>query len=72
MKVLVKTNNIVLLSWLQALLSAEMIQTYILDNHASIMEGSASAIPRRLAVNEIDFDSAKQILVDAGEGQFLE
>ena len=72
MKVLVKTNNIVLLSWLRALLKSEMIKTYILDNHASILEGSTSAIQRRLMVNEIDYESAKQILADAGEGQHLE
>ena len=50
MKVLLRTNDVVKLSWLQALLADSGIETMVLDMHTSILEGSAGAIPRRLAV----------------------
>ena len=39
----------------------------MLDSHTSVLEGSALAIPRRLAVLEEDYDRARRILAEAGE-----
>jgi hypothetical protein len=39
----------------------------LFDQHTSILEGSAGAIPRRLAVSTDDFDRACRLLRDAGE-----
>jgi hypothetical protein len=51
MRVLMTTNNPVRLSFLTALLADAGIRTIVLDQHTSIAEGSAGAIPRRLMVD---------------------
>ena len=53
MKELLRTNDIVRLSWLTALLADAGIEAMVLDSHTSVLEGSALAIPRRLAVDEL-------------------
>lgn len=67
MRVVTTSNNLVRLSFLQALLADAGIETTVLDSYTSITEGSAGAIPRRLAVQTDDFIRASRILRDAGE-----
>ena len=67
MKELLRTNDVVKLSWLQALLADGGIDALVLDQHTSILEGSAGAIPRRLMVADDDYSRAKRLLTDAGE-----
>ncbi len=67
MKELVRTNDVVKLSWLQALLADAGIHAVVLDVHTSVIEGSIGAIPRRLAVIEDDFARARRVLKAAGE-----
>ncbi len=62
-----RTNDIVKLSWLQALMSDAGIECVVLDQHASIIEGSIGAIQRRLMVLEDDANQARRVLTDAGE-----
>ena len=71
MKELVRTNNPVLLSWLQSLLRQEGIESFIFDSHMSVLEGSANAIARRLMVIDDDYDMAREAMTEAGEGQYL-
>jgi hypothetical protein len=54
MKELVRTNDVVRLSWLQAVLAEADIAVVLLDSHTSIVEGSIGAIPRRLMVADAD------------------
>jgi len=67
MKELLRTNNPVRLSWLQALLSDSGIDTLVLDHHTSLVEGNIGAIPRRLMVADGDLARARALLVQAGE-----
>lgn len=67
MRELIRTNDVVKLSWLQALLSDAGIRAVILDTHTSIIEGSIGAIPRRLAVVEEDYERACRVMAEAGE-----
>ena len=67
MRVLITTNNAVRLSFLTALLADAGIETFLLDLHASIVEGSIGAIPRRLMVRDEDHEQASRILRDSGE-----
>jgi hypothetical protein len=67
MRALITSNNLVQISFLTALLADAGIRTTVLDGHASITEGSAGAIPRRLMVDSDDFDRACRILREAGE-----
>lgn len=67
MKELLRTNNPVRISWLTALLADADIEAVVLDTHMAVLEGSASAIRRRLMVNNDDYPRARRVLVDAGE-----
>ena len=67
MKELLRTNNPVRISWLTALLADAEIEAVVLDTHMSVLEGSASAIRRRLMVGNDDYPRARRILEDAGE-----
>ncbi len=71
MKELLRTNDPVLISWLQALLRDDGIESIVFDAHMSVLEGSAGAIPRRLMVIDDDFVRARRTLTDAGEGHRL-
>jgi len=67
MRVVLTSNDVVRLSFLTALLADAGIDSVLLDNHTSVLEGSAGAIPRRLVVSEDDYAQALRILRDAGE-----
>jgi hypothetical protein len=45
-----RTNDLVLISWLVALLKGDGIETFVMDTHFSVLEGSIGAIPRRIMV----------------------
>ncbi|MBT6221281.1 MAG: DUF2007 domain-containing protein [Rhodospirillaceae bacterium] len=62
---LVRTNNMVMLSWLVAQLREENIEPVILDYNISIVEGSIGAFPRRVMVDEVDYPQARVILAEA-------
>jgi len=61
MKELIRTNDIVFLSWLQAALADAGIDALVFDQHTSALEGSIGALPRRVMVTERDFERALQI-----------
>jgi hypothetical protein len=67
MKELLRTNDPVRLSWLQALLRDSGIESLVLDQHTSLVEGSIGAIPRRLVVAAADYARARAALLAAGE-----
>eukprot|EP00439_Symbiodinium_sp_Y106_P088829 s1_g1365.t1 len=64
-KELLRTNDVVLLSFLEARLQGEGIEPFILDMNASIVEGSIGILPRRLMVIDEDFERAKGIVTAA-------
>ena len=72
MKQLLRTNDPVLLSWLDVLLRDAGIESMVFDTHTSILEGSAGAIPRRLMVIDDDFEAARKLLIEAGHGGDLD
>lgn len=67
MRELIRSNDPVHLSWLQALLADAGIACVVFDTHAAALEGGASAIMRRLAVDDDDWSRACRLLDDAGE-----
>jgi hypothetical protein len=67
MKELLRTNDPVRLSFLEALLRDSGIDSLVLDHHTSLVEGSIGAIPRRLMVLERDYRHARSVLAAAGE-----
>jgi putative signal transducing protein len=67
MRVIATSNDPVRLSFLAALLTDAGIASLLLDQHASVMEGSIGAIQRRLAVADADLAVARRVLAEAGE-----
>jgi Putative prokaryotic signal transducing protein len=65
-KELVRTNDLVRMSFLQALLTDAGIEHVVLDTHMSITEGNANFIAPRLMVDSADYSRAKRLLADAG------
>lgn len=65
MKELTRTNDPVLLSWLCSRLAEENVEAIVFDAHASVMEGSISAIQRRVMVDERDLYRARRVLDEA-------
>jgi len=65
MKELLRTNDVVRLSWVQALLADAGIRSLVLDQHTSLVEGSIGAIPRRVMVAERDHTRACRLIAEA-------
>jgi hypothetical protein len=63
---LVRTNDMVLVSAVGALLDGAHIHHLVLDQNMSIIEGSLGVLPRRILVHEDDNLQARQLLRDAG------
>jgi len=68
MKKLLRSNELVFLSWIQALLTSEGIEPILLDIHTSVLEGSTWAIPRRMMVHDEDYHRARRLVTDADAG----
>jgi Putative prokaryotic signal transducing protein len=68
---LLRSNDMVLLSFVRALLEAERIEVFDLDQHASVMDGSVAMVQRRLMVHDKDERAARQLLKDADLGHVL-
>jgi hypothetical protein len=65
MKELIKSNDAVLLSFIEALLKEATIPYQIADQHMSIIEGSLGVLPRRVLIHDEDYDAARRILAGA-------
>jgi len=68
MQELLRTNDLVRLSWIEALLTDAGIGCLVLDQHTSLVEGSIGAIPRRLMVAERDHRRAQSLVAEADAG----
>ncbi|OCP00277.1 MULTISPECIES: DUF2007 domain-containing protein [unclassified Ensifer] len=66
MKELIRTNDVVVLSFAESLMKDAGIASLIADQGMSILEGSLGLLPRRFLVAEEDADAARRILIDAG------
>jgi len=67
MKELLRSNDVVRLSWAQARLREAGIDSVVLDQHTSLVEGSIGAIPRRLMVADEDHRRARALIAAAEE-----
>lgn len=67
MRTIALSNDLVRLSFLTALLRDAGIHCVLLDGHASAVDGSIGAVPRRLVVAPEDESRARRVLEEAGE-----
>ena len=68
MEELLRTNDIVLISFVEALLRDAGINSLTADQNMSILEGSIGLLPRRILVHSDDLDGARRLCADAGVG----
>lgn len=71
MREILRTNNPVLLSFVEVLLRDAGVQPIVADGNMSIMEGSIGVLPRRILVRSVDHRRARQVLVEAGLGHWI-
>lgn len=71
MREIVRTNDTVLISAIEALLNVADITHMVVDQNMSVLEGSIGAFQRRILVAEDEFAKARQLLADAGFGKEL-
>ena len=62
---LVRSNDLVHLSWAQAMLAAAGIECLLADANVSGVEGNIGAFPRRLLVADYDRLRAERVLAEA-------
>jgi hypothetical protein len=68
---LVRTNDAVVISAIEALLKGAGIPHLLADQNISVLEGSIGAFQRRILVGEDEIDAARQLLTEAGFGREL-
>ena len=71
MREIVRTNDIVLISTIEALFNGANIHHMVLDQNMSVLEGSLGLLPRRILVEDDNVARARRLLTDAGLGHEL-
>ena len=68
---LLRTNDLVLISVVEALLAEDRIACFVADQHMSAVEGSLGFLPRRIMVDADAIGRARRILSEAGFAEEL-
>ncbi|MBB4040197.1 hypothetical protein GGR34_001848 [Microvirga flocculans] len=63
---IVRTNDLVLIGFLQSLLENANIPVLVADAHMSALEGMIGAFPRRVLVPEGHMAQARRLIAEAG------
>jgi hypothetical protein len=71
MKELIRTNDAVVLSFVQSLLKDAGIDCLVADQNMSVLDGSIGILPRRVLVADDDIEAARTLLRQAGVGNEL-
>ncbi|MFO1147738.1 MAG: DUF2007 domain-containing protein [Alsobacter sp.] len=71
MLTIVRTNDLVLISLLEAMLEEAGIDVFVADVHVSALEGMIGAFPRRVMVPSDRAPQARRLLTEAGLGAEL-
>jgi len=66
-----RTNDMVLISFVDALLSEAKIHHLVVDQNMSVLEGSLGVLPRRVLVERDRMDDARRVVTEAGIGTEL-
>lgn len=63
---LVRTNDVVIISFVEALMRDAGIGFLVADQNMSVLDGSIGVLPRRILVEKDRANEARRILTDAG------
>lgn len=62
MQILIRSNDIIYLTWVKSILSHNNIEFITLDESMASTEGNISAIPVRILVDDNDLKKAKYLI----------
>jgi len=62
MQILIRSNDIIYLTWVKSILSYNNIEFFVLDESMASTEGNISAIPVRILVDDDDLKKAKYLI----------
>lgn len=63
---LVRTNDLVVISLIEGLLTQEGVPYFVADQHMSAVEGSLGFLPRRIMIEAAQAARARRLLQEAG------
>ncbi len=66
MKELLRTNDLVLISLVEAIFLEGGVRFFVADSHMSALEGSTGFLPRRVLVAESQLLDARRLMAEAG------
>jgi 3'-phosphoadenosine 5'-phosphosulfate (PAPS) 3'-phosphatase len=66
MREILRSNDAVVISFAQSILTDAGIGVFVADQFMSVAEGSIGAFPRRLLVDAADTAAARRLLTEAG------
>jgi hypothetical protein len=63
---ILRTNDLVLITAVEAMLKSAGIAAFVADQHMAAIEGSTGFLPRRVLVEAKAFERARRLLREAG------
>ena len=61
-----RTNDLVLISVIESLLTAERVAFFVADQNMAAVEGSLGFLPRRIMVDAREVGRARRLIAEAG------
>ena len=71
MREILRSNDMVLVNFVEVLLGDAGLEPLVLDSNMSVMEGSLGILPRRVLVAADHWIKARRLLEEAGLGQWV-
>ncbi|MGE5266559.1 MAG: DUF2007 domain-containing protein [Deltaproteobacteria bacterium] len=71
MRELMRVNDPVLISYVEALLRGAGFEPIFLDRNMSVLEGSLGILPCRVLIGEDDWEAARRLITNADLGHWV-
>jgi hypothetical protein len=68
---ILRTNDLVLISVIESILTAERVAYFVADQNMAAVEGSLGFLPRRILVDAREAGRARRLIAEAGLGKEL-
>jgi hypothetical protein len=68
---ILRTNDLVLISVIESILTAERVAYFVADQNMAAVEGSLGFLPRRILVDARQAGRARRLIAEAGLGKEL-
>lgn len=65
MEELLRTNDMVLISYIESILNEADLSHFVMDINTSVIEGSLGVLPRRIMVVTEDINQARRLVKEA-------